>query len=885
MPRPRPLAPYLLRFWRLAALIAAAWLLPLEWLLSTQPPDSVALENARHFFPDAARLDSSRVLSADGKVLGSLLTTAPQSDDLVGYSGPSNLLIALDPAGKIAGVELLSSEDTPAHIAEVRKADSFWRGFVGWTPTKKIEAVGGSTLTSLAMAEAVARSISGHSDSLRFPEPLTLDEVRALFPKAAIFFPEKKRAGWHSVHDAGGALLGFAVRTSPHSDNVRGYAGPTESFAAVTPDRSRVTAIRLRKSYDTPEYVERVRDDKEALAALANRSVTEWAAMDFKKAGIEGISGATQTSYAVAEGLRRRFAADEKSVTSLPSVPFRDAALIAVVLGALIIAFTPLRGKRWLRLVWQAVLIGGFGLWFGQLLSLSLIAGWARHGIPWQAAPALALLAAIALLVPWGARRQIYCHHLCPHGAAQEWLGKFPRLHLRMPAALHRWLTRLPATLLILAFALALATTFDLAKLEPFDAWILRSTALASAIIAVAGLVASIFIPQAYCHYGCPTGALLKFIRSPGASDRFGARDWTALVTLTAAAAFVFLKPHPSPAPLTELRGAAFGSTWSVKSRTPFRDDTHTKIAAELERIESTLSHWRPGSATSQFNAAGTTLPLAMPPELIALVSQCLEISRASDGAFDITVAPLVQAWGQGPGGAPRLPPDDAKIESLRTHTGWQKLTVDAANGTLQKSDARLQIDLGAILQGYAADRLAALLASEGISDCLIEVGGELLARGKWEVAIENPAHPGQPIRRLSLQNAALSTSGTYRAKHLINPATGRPITHDTALVAITRPTCAEADAWATALIVIGGENARILAEKRGIKILTITVRSEQRGSLLREGEAPAEPLDGTHPPSPNRRRLGRSLALPTNQDATSCACNSSSDTNSSAEM
>ena len=412
------------------------------------------------------------------------------------------------------------------------------------------------------------------------------------------------------------------------------------------------------------------------------------------------------------------------------------------------------------------------------------------------------------------------------------WLGKFPRLHLRIPAALHRWLTRLPAALLVLAFALALTTTFDLAKLEPFDAWILRGAAIVSAIIALAGLAASLFIPQAYCLYGCPTGALLKFIRSPGARDRFGARDRAALATLIAASAFVFLKPNVSPAPLTELRGAAFGTTWSVKSRTPFRDDTRAKIAAELERIESTLSHWRPASATSQFNAAGTTLPLAMPPQLIALVSQCLEISRATDGAFDITVAPLVQAWGQGPGGAPPTAPDEAAIEKIRAHTGWQKITVDSTNSTLQKSDARLQIDLGAILQGYAADRLAALLASESITDCLIEVGGELLARGTWQVAIENPAHPGQPARRLSLKDAALSTSGTYRAKHLINPATGRPITHATTLVALTRPTCAEADAWATALIVIGGENARTLAEKRGIKILTITASGEQSGSL-----------------------------------------------------
>ena len=828
----------ILRAWRLAALIAAAWLLHLQAQRSSQPSDGITLAHARHFFPDAARIGTHTVFAASGAVLGSVLTTSPECDDLIGYSGPSNLFVALDPHGKIAGVELLTSDDTPAHIAAVRGAESFWRGFIGWAPATKIEAVGGSTLTSLAMAEAVGRRVADRSDSLRFPDPLTLEEVRTLFSQAATFSADEKRPGWHIVRDTRHATIGYAVRTSPHSDNVRGYAGPTESLAAVSADGRNITAVRLRKSYDTPEYVARVREDLAGLDVLAKRPVSEWAALDFRKAGIEGVSGATQTSYAVAEGLRRRFAAEAKPAQHLA---LRDVALIGVALGAVVIAFTGLRGKGWLRRVWRAVLIGAFGMWIGQLLSIALLAGWARHGVPWQTAPALALLAAVALLVPWAGRRQIYCHHLCPHGAAQEWLGSFQRLHLRVPAPRHRRLARIPAALLIIAFALALCGGFDLAKLEPFDAWVLPCAALVSSIIALAGLAASIFIPQAYCHYGCPTGALLKFIRTPGSRDRFGRRDWTALSMLAAAGAFVFIHTDaPSPS-IRELRDAAFGTTWSVKTRTPFPDAaaTRAKLAAELERIERSLSHWRPGSATSQFNAAGTTLPLAMPRELIDLVAQCFDISRASNGAFDITVAPLVQAWGHGPGGVPPAPPDDATIERLRAQTGWQKLAADPDAGTLRKSDARLQIDLGAILQGYAADRLASLLRADGLADCLIEVGGELLARGAWEIAIENPAQPGQPLRRLTLRDAALATSGTYRAKHLISPPTGRPITHDTTLVAVIRPTCAEADAWATALIVTGGQDALLLAEMRGMKVLTITANGEQHGPLSAESAAP----------------------------------------------
>jgi thiamine biosynthesis lipoprotein len=459
--------------------------------------------------------------------------------------------------------------------------------------------------------------------------------------------------------------------------------------------------------------------------------------------------------------------------------------------------------------------------------------------VNWQAAPSLALLAAVALLVPWATRRQIYCHQLCPHGAAQEWLGRFRKLRLRLPLSLVNRLKFLPALLLAGAVVIGLVRPrFDLAALEPFDAWALRGTILVTVVIAAAGLVASAFVPMAYCRFGCPTGALLKFIRTTGSGDRFGLRDAGAVLSLIIGGGIVFWPgshaPAGKPQNTVELHGTCFGTTWNVKIRGKVTEVAalQQRLGAELERIESNFSHWRSNSATSHFNAARTTQPVEMPEELVRLIAQALEMSRISDGAFDITVAPLVKAWGFGPGGVPVHAPTDEEVAKLRAFTGWEKLKADTNAWTLQKSHPQLQIDLGAILQGYGADCLATLLNADGQTNYLIDVGGEFLARGRWRVGIEDPAQPEQSIWVLSLENSALATSGTYRAKHsdgkkhwthLINPHTGIPIEHDTTLLSAMHPSCASADAWATTLIVTGGGKAEALARTNGIPTLMVS--------------------------------------------------------------
>ncbi|MDX1965879.1 MAG: FMN-binding protein, partial [Planctomycetaceae bacterium] len=511
-----------IRSYRVAVLATAAYLLLASdrQVRQQELGPAVTLAEARRIFPAAGRLgprdlqrDGHLVLGADGAQLGFVLKTAPYTDDLIGYAGPSNLLIGLSVDGRVVRVLLLSSGDTPAHVAAVRDAPAFWlqfrdRGANGGRESR-IDAVSGSTLTSLAMAEGIQRRLSGPSLSLRFPDEVTLAEVQGFFPQATNLKSHDPRHGWTRAVDAADATLGYVVRTSPATDGLIGYAGPTETLFAVAGDQQTISGVRLRKSYDTPEYVERVRGSEDYFQLFQGKSLAELREIDFVAAGIEGVSGATQTSYAVAEGLRRRALADARCAdaqsASSASFRFRDGGLAAFIIGALGLTFLPWKKDRRLRAIWQLLLIAGFGLWFGDLLSLSLLAGWARHGLPIATAPILVVLVGVSLFIPWTTKQQIYCHQLCPHGAAQEWLGRFRRWHLHLPSRVSRALGFLPGTLLAGAFLLAvMSPRFDLAVIEPFDGWILKTGAAASFTIAIVSLAAAIFVPQAYCRYGCP---------------------------------------------------------------------------------------------------------------------------------------------------------------------------------------------------------------------------------------------------------------------------------------------------------------------------------------------------------------------------------------------
>jgi len=243
----------------------------------------------------------------------------------------------------------------------------------------------------------------------------------------------------------------------------------------------------------------------------------------------------------MAEGIMRRLRAADSALTLRPP-PLRfawvDGGLVAIIAAALWLAFAGTYGRKWVRIAFQLLVISYVGFFAGLPLAQSLFAGWAQSGVPWRSAPGLVLLMAAALAVPWSTRKPLYCQQLCPHGAAQELLGRLAprRWRVALPKDFAAGLRWLPALLLALVLIVTiLVLPIDLAHVEPFDAYSLRAAGVATITIAIVGLIASLFVPMAYCHYGCPTGALLEFVRARGPGDRFGRRDLAALLLVALA--------------------------------------------------------------------------------------------------------------------------------------------------------------------------------------------------------------------------------------------------------------------------------------------------------------------------------------------------------------
>lgn len=832
----------LVRGWRLTALAIAALLLQHAPRPALHHADSISLAAAQEFFPSAVKLsvangDTLLASDADDQPLGRLVTTSPQADHITGYAGPNNLLVALDNTGRIAGVKILESADTPSHVKALRDHPAFIPSLRGWNPALEpppsVEGMGGSTLTGLAMLEGIAQRSGGAATSLRFPNPVSLEEIRSFFPGAASFLPDKPRKGWHSVSAPNGALAGYVVRTSPSCDGIKGYAGPTECLIAVDADQQTIRTVRIRKSYDSEDYVERISEDRDYLKFLTKWKVSEWPSLDFDAEKFEGVAGATLTSASIAESLRAHFKTDAFSpAPKNNALTLKDGSLWVLLVLATLQSFTKLRSYPWMRRLWQMALIAVLGLWLGQFLSLGLFAGWAQNGLPWKQALPLVALASIALLIPWSTRRQIYCHHICPHGAAQDWLGRFSKFHIPVPERLHRLLRLFPGLLLSLLFLAALSMPgLELNHLEPFDFWVLGTAAFVPACLALAGLAFSLFIPMAYCRYGCPTGALLSFVRTASNNERFGKKDIIAFLVLLCAISFQTLSPQviSKPQP-TAVRGVAFGTTWSVKIKGPVSDLSALRASLnhEIQRIEKTLSHWSDTSATSRFNTSASTDPQEIPEELGRLVEFALKLHKASAGDYDITVAPLVAAWGYGPPGSVTKTPSDQEIVTLLATTGSQQLLLSADKKHLRKTHPALALDLGSILQGYAVDRFFSLLEDAGLRNFLIEIGGELRSKGTWSVAIENPSDARHPLKVISLQDAALATSGVARARrkiagetvsHIISPKTGYPVDPTIQACSVQCATCLEADGWSTAIIASGLPKASHLAKKENLKV------------------------------------------------------------------
>lgn len=259
--------------------------------------------------------------------------------------------------------------------------------------------------------------------------------------------------------------------------------------------------------------------------------------------------------------------------------------------------------------------------------------------------------------------------------------------------------------------------------------------------------------------------------------------------------------------------------------------DLQLTIETELNRFDAELSMFNPNSTLSRINRHDTTpFNVNRHPWVLRVIEKSLEYSALSDGAFDITVAPLVNAWGFGFSQSTTI--TQPLIDSLLGFVGYKRLSL--SKGYLKKSDSRIQLDASAIAKGYACDVVAEVLEKHGVRNYLVEIGGEMALKGKnpngtpWRVGINSPEDDSASVNldwseKLTLTDRCVATSGNYRRfyikdgkrfAHTINPITGYPVQHSLLSATVVASDCLTADALATAFMVMGVEKATLLAER-----------------------------------------------------------------------
>jgi thiamine biosynthesis lipoprotein len=282
------------------------------------------------------------------------------------------------------------------------------------------------------------------------------------------------------------------------------------------------------------------------------------------------------------------------------------------------------------------------------------------------------------------------------------------------------------------------------------------------------------------------------------------------------------------------LSGSTMGTRYRIKVMDPSgsleRHALESDIDQILEAVNDRMSTYRSDSELSRFNNASSTAWFKVSPGTARVVEEGLQVSRLSEGAFDATVGPLVDLWGFGPGTPTPSPPPTEHIKSQLGMIGHAKLDARNSPAAIRKALPNIRVDLSGIAKGYAVDRVADHLERVSADKYLVEIGGEMRVRGNspyaeaWRIGVEKPVPGRRAIQRVvRLDAAAIATSGDYRIffesggnryTHLIDPRTGLPVTHNLASVTVIAPSAMAADAWSTALMVIGPEEGFALAER-----------------------------------------------------------------------
>lgn len=293
--------------------------------------------------------------------------------------------------------------------------------------------------------------------------------------------------------------------------------------------------------------------------------------------------------------------------------------------------------------------------------------------------------------------------------------------------------------------------------------------------------------------------------------------------------------------PIVALDGATMGTRWSVRIVSPgTAAEWRAEIAPVLDGVIAQMSQWEAESDLSRFNRGAIGTWHALPADFAHVLDAGLAVAAASDGAFDPTLGLLVDRWGFGAAGRRTTPPESTPAAA----TGWRAIERDGARA---RRTAPVALDFSGIAKGFALDAVARRLRARGADDFLVEIGGELLGAGvkpdgqPWWVDLETP--PGAPVAplRVALHELSVATSGDYRRffeqdgrryAHTLDPRTGRPSESGVASATVLHASCMLADAWATALTVLGADAGIALAEREGLAARLVLHGGPQRERL-----------------------------------------------------
>lgn len=305
-----------------------------------------------------------------------------------------------------------------------------------------------------------------------------------------------------------------------------------------------------------------------------------------------------------------------------------------------------------------------------------------------------------------------------------------------------------------------------------------------------------------------------------------------------------------------QLSGQTMGTSWHVTvipgPTDPGEAVLQQGIEEVLEEVNRSMSTYREDSEISRFNALAVDEWFPVSPGFYSVLSAALAIGWQSNGAYDVTVGPLVNLWGFGPPGPIATPPSDDEITAvLEEQVGQDHLRLDGEGQRLLKR-APVVLDFSSIAKGYGVDQVARWLSEQGLARYLVEVGGEMRLAGMsgrgdpWHIAIERPDSADRAVEQaIRITDTGLATSGDYRNffeldgqrfSHSIDPRRGYPVAHDLVSVTVVHPSAMIADGWATALVVLGYEEAMAVAQAQGLAVYFV----RRQGELYSDSHTPA---------------------------------------------